>query len=182
MFFFSKHIRQVSCWRNGVAYEIHIDGLDEECKEEVQIIVDFIREISVGKSAFISTHGEKNIINENAILFCEKDPKHSYIYNMQINLEKVNAEDKLFMNLFTNLYIFDRTIEWNDFINFINRENIKKIKTCFKKGNLSAFVFIRDLDGIQMIINENNIVYIKKIFEQLKNKEFLVKMKYGARF
>lgn len=165
----SKYKKLVRCRKNGVVYEIEVEGIGEEC-EETKVIMNFIKNISCDKNVFVELCGEASSINKSAILSLVKDPKHSPLIKMEINPEKLNSINMLFENRYTYIYIFDHSMEWNNFI------EMRKINPYFKKGKLIAMVSLFNLDSTWIKIRDNYDCYVKDLLERFQQKQYSIKM------
>lgn len=161
----------VCCRKNGIIYEIEIEGFDEDCEGVVRIITEFIKKISMEKSVFIEIAGEKDVIDKNAIISCAENSGHLGIHRMKIDLEKVDDMRVMFSNMFTSIFIFEQSIAWYDVA------DIRNISSCIQFEKLEAFIGIKDLDGIQISIKEDYADYVKNLFEELRHQQFSIRMK-----
>lgn len=167
-----KPKRVVYYRKNRVTYWIEIEGLDD--KEEVRIIKNILKNLSINRRVFLEISGDTSAIDKEAIIRMETDPKYRFAAKMEISPEKI--EDINFWELqetmWTNIYFFRSSVDWKDFI------EMKKVNLYFKQGDLEAAIYLYNLDGISIEIGENYSHYMDELFRQLQKENYVIKKRF----
>lgn len=169
----SKDSKKVICKQNKEAYKIEIIGADYESGKDMEIIIDFIKKMSLGKKIFITTLGNIKTLDTNAILSVKKKQtqRTPTTIDLEIYPEKINAIEPLFDNIYTNIYIFEQSMGWSDFL------GMRRVSSYFKSGNLIACICLHDLDSTWININKNQNIYMERLFYQLQIEQYSIKRK-----
>lgn len=167
--FKSKHKKVVNYRKNGAVYEIEIEGFDDE--EEVRIIKNLIKDLSVNRRVFAEINGEMSAIDKKAVLRMENDSKYWFIKKLEISLERIEDINipELLENVWTHFYFFQSSVNWKEFV------EMKEANVFFKQGDLVATIYLYNMDDIWIEIGENSNYDIDKLFRQLQKENYSIK-------
>lgn len=167
--FKSKHKKVVNYRKNGAVYEIEIEGFDDE--EEVRIIKNLIKDLSVNRRVFAEINGEMSAIDKKAVLRMENDSKYWFIKKLEISLERIENINlsELLENVWTHFYFFQSSVNWKEFV------EMKKANVYFKQGDLAATIYLYNMDGIRIEVGTEYSYHMDKLFGQLQEENCIIK-------
>lgn len=170
---FSKGQKKIICKQNKETYKIEIIGADYESGKDMEIIMDFIKKLSLGKKIFITTLGNIKTLDTNAIISLKKNPAYGTptTIELEITPDKINAIEPLFHNIYSNIYIFEQSMSWSDFL------EIRRVSSYFKIGELTACIHLHDLDSTWINLSKNQNIYMEELFYQLQIEQYSIKRK-----
>ncbi len=162
-----KPKKAVNYRKNGVVYEIDMEGFDDG--EEVRIIKNLIKPLSINRRVFIAICGDTWAIDKKAVLRMETDPRYRFVEKMEISPEKIEDINvlELLENMWTDFYFFCSSADWKEFI------EMRKVKLHFEQGTLAAAIYLRNLDGIRIEIGEKYIYYMDGLLRQFQQENIL---------
>lgn len=170
---FSKKQKKVICKQNKETYKIEIIGADYENGRDIKIIMGLIKKMSSGKKIFITTLGNIKTLDTKVIISVKKTPAYGTPATIELEIvpDKINAIEPLFYNIYTDIYIFNQPISWDEFL------EMRHVNFYFKSGDLIACISLNDLDSTWIELNKNKNTYMEELFYQLQIEQYSIKRK-----
>ena len=160
--------------RSKKRYYFEIEGFSMEDEIDMNLLINFIRDISRGKYLFVETYdGSMSSMKDDVVLHSYEEKKRFFIKRgkFQINPEKVDSENKIFESRCTFFYITEQTMKWND---FLEMDKIW-IDQLFKEKVLLSTLSFGDTGYPEVILVESYEYHMRNLFEKFQENQYLVK-------